>query len=98
MTDNSKTLYLGHISQPIAKDGGCGASGKEVFFTAPIDLLPDDRVVIDPRSGHPLGVYRDGRLVWKFEGETYTGSFSGAFTDDSGVLAKLFETGGANAN
>lgn len=85
----AKKLYCGHMSQAIAQDAYCGSPDDEVFFTAPIDLLPDDQVIIDPGSGRPLAVYRDSRKIWEFQGEYVSGSFTVKFEADHEVLAQL---------
>jgi hypothetical protein len=90
----TKKLYQGNVSQPVTQDSYCGDPEGEVFFTAPIDLLPDDKVMIDWGSGQPLAVYRDNRKIWEFQGHYVSGSFSMTGTVDHDVLAHLL--GGAD--
>lgn len=89
----AKKFYRGHISQAIAQDAYCGSPDDEVFFAAPIDLLPDDQVFIDPGSGRPLAVYRDSRKIWEFQGEYVSGSFTFKLDADNEVLAHLLGGG-----
>lgn len=84
-------ITIAHVSQAISKGQGCGTSDDGIMFLAPVDLLPDDRVIVDPASGQPLGVYRDKRLVWQFEGHYVSGSMVANLTTDIDGLKALLE-------
>ena len=88
MTEPTK-ITIAHVSQAIPHGQGCGTSEDGIMFLAPIELLPDDKVIVDPASGQPLGVYRDNRLVWKFEGHYVSGSMVANLTTDVDGLKAL---------
>lgn len=60
MGSKSDVFYCGRISEPIAEGTFCKVDDTIVAFTAPIDLLPGDGVIIDQRDGRPLAVFRAG--------------------------------------
>lgn len=71
MDDKPRKLCRGYVSEPVAEGVFCRVEGEGlpssmVGFTTPIDLLPNDEVVVDPRDGSPLTVRRgqEGHLVW----------------------------------
>lgn len=74
MTTAPNKLYAGDIQQPVAQGQQLGNWDAEIFFLAPIDLLEGDKVIIDPGSGQPLAIYRDGRKIWEFEGHYVSGT------------------------
>lgn len=84
-----KKLYRASVPQAAAKDTAFSSANDEIFFLAPIDLLADDVILIDPSSGQPLAIYRDNHKIWEFEGVYLSGSVSGTFTPNTEALAAL---------
>lgn len=90
MSKQPTQITVAHVSQSIPQGHACGSPDSDIFFPAPIDLLPDDKVVLDPGCGQPLGVYRDNGLIWQFEGHYISGSFSVNVTTDMDGLKALW--------
>lgn len=89
-----KELYAGDITQPYAKGQGLGNQDAEIFFLAPIDLLEGDKVIVDPGSGQPLAVYREGRKMWQYEGDCVSGSMTAKLNVNPEALEALYKAMG----
>lgn len=84
-------LYSCDVTQDYAKGQSLGNWDAEIFFQAPIDLLVGDKIIVDPGSGQPLVVYRNGRKFWEFDGHYASGSMTVKFDANPEGLQALYD-------